>query len=191
MCNDVVSAAAAVLQNLHFIKSRCVHNKESCIFTICNVTSGHTYNVFPDEAFMQGTMRTYDENVLKLMKEKIRTISTHTAEALGCKAEVEIIDHYPAVINHAKETDHVVRLAKKWFGEEHFSEEDVPLAASEDFSYFLLEKPGCFWMLGTKKPNKPIMTLHTSNYDYNDNLLASGGYLYLRLVEDRLGIRIL
>jgi len=82
-------------------------------------------------------------------------------------------------------------LAKTWFGEEHFSQEDLPLSASEDFSYFLLEKPGCFFALGTMKPNQKVMTLHTSNYDYNDNLIASGGYFWVRLIEDRLGVKII
>ena len=46
-------------------------------------------------------------------------------------------------------------------------------------------------MLGTRKPDTPMISLHTSTYDYNDNLLASGGYFYIRLVEDRLGVSIL
>ena len=47
-------------------------------------------------------------------------------------------------------------------------------------------------MLGTKKDSdNPVKTLHTSNYDFNDDLIPSGGYLYLRLIEDRLGVKIL
>jgi metal-dependent amidase/aminoacylase/carboxypeptidase family protein len=60
MINDVISAGAAILQNLHTIKSRCVDSKDNCIFTLTQFTSGFTYNVFPDEAFMQGTIRAYN-----------------------------------------------------------------------------------------------------------------------------------
>lgn len=84
----------------------------------------------------------------------------------------------------------MIRLAKKWFGEEHFSQDDLPISASEDFSYFLQEKPGCFFALGTMKYGKRLQTLHTSDYDYNDNMIASGAYFFSRLVEDRLGINI-
>jgi hypothetical protein len=35
------------------------------------------------------------------------------------------------------------------------------------------------------------MTLHTSTYDYNDNMIASGAYFYIKIVEDRLGVKIL
>lgn len=62
---------------------------------------------------------------------------------------------------------------------------------SEDFSLFLENKPGAFYLLGTKKPEGPVRTLHTSTYDYNDNLIATGGYFYLRLVENRLGVSLI
>lgn len=35
------------------------------------------------------------------------------------------------------------------------------------------------------------MTLHTSTYDYNDDLIATGAYFFLKIVEDRLKINIL
>jgi len=35
------------------------------------------------------------------------------------------------------------------------------------------------------------MTLHTSTYDYNDNLIPSGAYFFTRLVEDRLGVKVI
>jgi len=35
------------------------------------------------------------------------------------------------------------------------------------------------------------MTLHTSTYDFNDNLMATGAFFFLRIVEDRLGISVI
>jgi hypothetical protein len=35
------------------------------------------------------------------------------------------------------------------------------------------------------------MTLHTSNYDYNDNLLSTGAYFFTKIIEDKLGVNIL
>ena len=161
------------------------------VFTITQLQSGHTYNVFPDSAFMQGTIRSYDRPTLEVMKRRIREISKNVAEGLECEAEVEIIDMYPAVINHAEQTQHVIRLAKKYIGEEHFSQEELPLCAGEDFSYFLQEAPGCFFALGSMREDREPMTLHASNYDYNDNLIPTGAYFFTRIVEDRLGVKII
>jgi amidohydrolase len=65
---DVITAGASILNNLHTIKSRMVDSKENFVFTITHFTSGFTYNVFPDEAFMQGTIRSYNDATLKLVE---------------------------------------------------------------------------------------------------------------------------
>ena len=98
---------------------------------------------------------------------------------------------YPPTVNHSKETEHVNRLATKYFGEAHVSQDELPLTASEDFSYFLEKKPGCFFMLGSHIPGEAVKTLHTSTYNFNDKLISSGGYIFLRIVEDRLGVKII
>jgi hypothetical protein len=47
-------------------------------------------------------------------------------------------------------------------------------------------------MFGTKKPGEfPEKVLHTSTYNFNDNLISSGAYFYIRLCEDRLGFNAL
>lgn len=110
---------------------------------------------------------------------------------MDCRAEVELVDMYPAVLNHKEQTNHVIRLAKKHFGEKHFSQLEIPMGAAEDFSFFLEKKPGAFFALGTMKVGKPLLTLHTSTYDYNDDLIPSGAYFFTRIVEDRLGVNII
>jgi metal-dependent amidase/aminoacylase/carboxypeptidase family protein len=42
--------------------------------------------VFPDEAFMQGTIRTYNDKTLDVVKAKIRLLAENTAIAMGCVA---------------------------------------------------------------------------------------------------------
>ena len=104
MIKDVVSAGAAILNALHTVKSRCIDSKENFIFTLTQFTSGHTYNVFPDSAFMQGTIRSYIDKTLDQIKAKIRLIAENTAIAMGCTATVELDDMYPATVNHKIET---------------------------------------------------------------------------------------
>lgn len=109
---DPISCGAFMCTNFHAIKSRLINNQIPFVFTITQFTSGFTYNVFPDEAFMQGTLRAYDEEVKLDILEKIKHVANTTAEMFGLKADVEIIYLYPAVINHEKEAGHVERLAK-------------------------------------------------------------------------------
>jgi hippurate hydrolase len=89
---------------------------------------------------MQGSIRAYSDEILEEVIEKVRLVATNTAETFGCKAEVDIIRLYPATVNAEVQAGHVERLARKWFGDDHFSKEDIPITASEDFSYFLQKR---------------------------------------------------
>ena len=187
---DPLTAATMIHNALNSIQSRNIDSRKNIVFTICTLNSGHTSNVFPDEAKMSGTIRSFDKPTLTRMKERITSLCTSIAEGYMCTADVSIEDDYPAIINSPEPTSHVIRLAKTHFGEEHFSTEELPLTASEDFPYFLDEAPGCFYALGTMKEGKQLMTLHTSTYDYNDDLLPTGAYFFVKIIEDRLDVKI-
>ena len=61
---------------------------------------------------------------------------------------------------------------------------------AEDFSYFLQEKPGCYFMIGNGDGNHregghgmgPCM-LHNPSYDFNDDLIPLGATVWVRLAE--------
>ena len=48
---------------------------------------------------------------------------------------------------------HVERIAKKFFGEDKVAPFEMPVMASEDFSFYIQQKPGAFFFLGSgRKP---------------------------------------
>jgi metal-dependent amidase/aminoacylase/carboxypeptidase family protein len=188
MLKDVITCDGAIINNFHTIKSRNVDSRENFIFSITKFDSGFTYNVFPDDAIILGTIRTYKQEVLDFVKAKLQHIARTTAETYDCKVEFELNDKYPPTVNHPTETAHVVRIAEKYIGAEHVKTEGLPMTAAEDFSYYLKERPGCFYMLGTRRPGENYV-LHTSHFNYNDSMIATGAYMFLRIVEDRLGCK--
>ena len=99
---------------------------------------------------MWGTIRSYNDSALATIKEKIRNIVNNTAATFDCKAEILLDDMYPATVCSATEADHVRRIAEKHFGTDKVSAKDLPMTCSEDFSYFLQERPGCMFALGTR-----------------------------------------
>ena len=68
-----------------------------------------------------------------------------------------------------------------------------PTMGAEDFSYFLLEKPGCYFLIangdGTHREGGhgmgPCM-LHNPSYDFNDELIPLGGTMWVRMAEQWL-----
>lgn len=60
---------------------------------------------------------------------------------------------------------------------------------AEDFSYYLLEKPGCYFLIGNGDGAHRISghgtgpcLLHNPSYDFNDELIPIGGTMWVRLV---------
>ncbi len=101
---------------LNTIKARMISSKENFVLSISSFQAGSAYNVIPDDAILLGSLRTYNPIVLETVKAKIVQISRSTAEAFDCKVEFEFDDKYPVTINPERETEHVFRVAKNYFG---------------------------------------------------------------------------
>lgn len=188
---DPITAAAFVLTSLHTIQSRSINAFEDFVLTICHVDAGSTYNVFPDEAVMLGTIRVYNEAVKEKVIERIGEIAESVAKAHGCKAELESLQGYPVLVNCPAETQSVLKVAREQFGEEWSAVLGNPRAGAEDFSYFLQHRPGAFFFLGTGKPGTQLMTNHHSKMDFNDHVLATGGFFWLKLLEERFALQLI
>ncbi len=60
-----------------------------------------------------------------------------------------------------------------------------PVLASEDFSYYLIEKPGAFYFLGSGKTDWDTM-LHDAHFNFNEDLIEPGSKFWLKIAFDRL-----
>ncbi len=54
------------------------------------------------------------------------------------------------------------------------------IPGSEDFAYFLEQRPGCFLRLGNGEHSA---ILHSARYDFNDASLTTGAAMWARLAE--------
>jgi len=72
-------------------------------------------------------------------------------------------------------------------GEENIIRNPTPSMGGEDFSYMLEARPGCYvWLgIGPGKGEGGCM-LHSSHYDFNDDVLPIGASYWVKLVENEL-----
>jgi hippurate hydrolase len=122
----------------------------------------------------------------------MRTITEHTAAAYGVTAEFEFDRNYPPTINSAREADFAREVMASIVGEHNVLPQE-PTMGAEDFSYMLLEKPGCYAFIsngdGTHRDmghgGGPCM-LHNPSYDFNDALIPLGATYWVKLVQSWL-----
>ena len=156
------------------------------MLTITQFHGGHANNVMPDECWLDGSIRCYSNEVFKIAHDKILQIADSTASLFGCTSTVTFYESYPAVVNTPEHTAAFQAFASALLGPHMVTSEGLPIPASEDFSYFLQERPGCFFFLGTGQADA---YLHTSQYDYRDEMVGYGAHVWVSWVIERLGAK--
>ena len=115
------------------------------------------------------------------IKERMVNIVEHTTKMNGCSGQISFNKdkpEYPVLINHKKQTDKVIDVAKK-----HsipVNSKGLPVLGAEDFAFYLHNVPGCFYFLG----NGLDVSCHNDTYDFNDELIETGVNMWVNLVKN-------
>ncbi|MBO7073522.1 MAG: amidohydrolase [Bacteroidales bacterium] len=170
--DNALLAAARIVTELSNLYPE--NDKSNGLLTFGSLMADGTYNVVPSEVTMKGTMRTFDENKRKLLKDNILMVANDVATKFGCKAEVVIEQGYPSLRNDVKLTEKCVALAKDYLGDSKVKE--LPqLMTAEDFAWYSQKVPACFYRLGTANPAKGIDSKqHTATFDIDEESMKIG-----------------
>ena len=96
---------------------------------------------------------------------------------------MEVRPGYPPTINHEADALFARGVISDVLGKDGLDTDLTPTMGAEDFSYMLQQKAGAYIWLGAGKDSPK---LHSSLYDFNDELLPIGASLWVRLVEAKL-----
>ena len=132
-------------------------------------------------------MRTFSEGTRNEMTSSILRVAEGVCSAFGAPCELDYIQYYPATINSVPETEISAKAVIDLVGEEKIIRNPTPSMGSEDFSYMLQARPGCYvWLgIGSRKGIGGCL-LHSSRYDFNDEVLPIGASYWVTLVENEL-----
>lgn len=178
---DPIAASAQLVCALQTVVSRAIDPASVAVLSIGSIHAGSTSNVIPSHAQMTGTMRTFDENVRARMKTRIESICAGVALATDCEISVTFYGSSPATINHRKQAEAAATAAAEVFGEANVLRDFPPLNGSEDFSEFLLRRPGAYVLLG-----QGGVYCHHPEFDFNDEVLPLGVRFFVTLALARL-----
>ena len=171
---DPVYVAAQVITAVQGVSSRMIDPIQPFVITVGAVHSGTKENIIPDEAVLEGTIRTLDESTRKRAKAKVTEVAQGVCKAFGAKAKVEFEkDAYPVTVNDEMVTEKAMKIVKNLHGTRIKQRE--PLLGGEDFSRFLHEAPGTFYFLGTVNPRKGCTyPNHSSKFKVDEDVLKLG-----------------
>lgn len=92
----------------------------------------------------------------------------------------------PLQINTREQVAKMRRACNQIVGDHNTRRGPLPCMASEDFSYYQLERPGCFLFVGGQIPDGKPRPHHSSFFDVDERTLAISASIWLQLVEDQL-----
>lgn len=145
---DPIPTAAAIVQAFQTIVTRNVNAFHPALLSVTRMQAGNTWNVIPETAEIEGTVRTLDKQDRILFEQRVKEIAGHTALAYGMTADVQWIVGAPAVFNDGE----LVRIGREKALEMGF--QVVPEEHSlggDDFSFLEEKIPGCYLKIGTGK----------------------------------------
>ncbi|MBA0206662.1 M20 peptidase aminoacylase family protein [Pectobacterium aroidearum] len=170
--NDPIIILGQLISAVQTIISRTVSSDNNAVVSITQVHSGSTWNVIPDTAYVEGTVRTFNQDARDLIEQRFRQIVSGIASTFG--AEIEFLWHAgpPSVIN----TPEWVEFALNVASDEGFEARRVEASPiGEDFAFYQQKLPGTFMMVGSGGP----YALHHPKFRVDDRaLFPTAHYLY-------------
>ncbi len=190
---DPLLVSCQLVQALQSIVTRSINPQESVVLSVTKIHCGDATNIIADDCTIEGTVRCFSEGALQLIEERMGKICLDLCAAFECEGLLNFKRSYPATINHKAQVEFVREVAEDLLGTDQVVP-FTPTMGSEDFSFYLLQKPGCYFVIGNGLGGHrdqghgigPCM-LHNPSYDFNDVLIPIGASLWVKLVEARLG----
>ncbi len=182
---DVMVASAHLITALQTVVSRNINPADPAVLSITQIHGGNTWNALPESVVLRGTYRCFNSNVQNLIKEKLKQIVESITQGFSLNAQININPEnagYPVTSNTDAETAIAIEVAQALVGIDNVDLAPQSSMGSEDFSFMLQEKPGCYVWLGNGSSDGGCL-LHNPHYDFNDDILTVGASYWVKLVE--------
>lgn len=171
---DVVAIGAQVITALQQVVSRKAKPATPSVLSIGKVIANGATNILPDEIYMEGTFRTFDETWRMRAHQWIVDMTRSIVEGMGAQVDVEVKKGYPFLKNDEELTNKCRARAERFLGEENVEDLEV-WPAGEDFAFYSQEVPSCFYRLGIRNESEGITSmLHTPTFNIDETALEVG-----------------
>ena len=166
---DPVLIASQIVVSLQTIVSRKVSPLESCVVTVGKIHGGTAPNIIPEEVVLEGTLRTLNNDVRKLVPKQMKELVESLAKSYGGSAQFDYIPAYPVLVNNEKMTAIAHKALQSFLTDDKIQVLEKPDMGGEDFAYIAQTVPSNFMYVGIMK-DKPISHHHPDFHFDDENL---------------------
>ena len=186
---DPIPVACQIVQSWQTVISRNLRPIDAGVISVTMLRAGEAINVIPETCELQGTVRAFSTDALDLIERRMRHLARSVCDAHDAQGEFSFLRNYPPTVNPVRETEFARRVLAEFVGPAQVHEFE-PTMGAEDFSFFLLEKPGCYFLIGNGDgAHRPDghgggpCSLHNPSYDFNDAVIPIGASAWVKIAE--------
>ena len=188
---DPILAAGHVITQIHSIVARNINPLDSAVVTIGKVSGGTAFNIIPDEVELLGTVRSLIPAVREELKSRLEQVARGVAGSFGMDYRWDFQYGYPALVNDPQMSRLVAEACAQGIGKGNV-EFLRPSMGGEDFAYYLEKVPGAFFRLGCRNEAKGIIhPFHSSLFDIDEDVLPFGVEMFVRIIDEYLGLKLI
>ncbi|BBA49705.1 putative hydrolase [Fusobacterium varium] len=175
---DPINILTNIYLSLQSITTREISPMQPFVLSIGSFHGGTVRNVIPDTARMEGTFRTYSNELREFVKLRINEIATKTAEKYGGKCIVEFLPGIPPLVTNSEVTEEMLTYASEIVGRENTRETHQSMG-SEDFSVYADEIPSTYFGLGAgSKEEGYLYGGHNPKVQFNEKAFYLGSAIF-------------
>ena len=184
---DPIVIASEIVGALQKLVSRQTDPFESVVISICSFHAGDVFNVIPHSAYLEGAVRTLNNELRQELPQKIEKIIRGITEPYGATYELDYYLGYPVTVNDPGVTETVRKAAVSVLGADKVRVAARASMGGEDYAYFLNKVPGTYIRIGTRNPEKGIcQEMHHPRFDIDEAVLELTPVVYAQAAFDLL-----
>lgn len=171
---DAIVISSKIINDLQTIISRNVNAEDSAVITIGTINGGTATNIICDYVEITGTIRALKESVMLTIKNRIKKLIKCVSNSFDGDAEFIELVYFASLVNWKDAADIVRDNAVNFLGDKKVLKL-IPSLGSEDFSFFIQNKPGAFFNIGSRNEKIGIVhKAHNGLFDVDEDCIEIG-----------------
>lgn len=183
---DASLIAAATIMNMQALVSRETSPLDPLVLSVGILQSGNRVNILPGTAYIEGNLRYFSRAIGETIQDDLRRMVEATARTYRGEAVLEYTYGAPPLINDDKSSELALQAAAKIYDPKAIVRQPAT-TGSEDFAFYVQNKPGVFAFIGSADPAKGTdKPHHSGDFNVDETVLADGAALYAQYALDYL-----
>lgn len=171
--DQIYIASNLVIRLKNGMLAQQAKNKIPTVLGIGRISGEGATNIIPENVFIAGTFRTFNEKWRTEGLALIRSLSAETAKEFGVVIDVNIAEGYPVLFNDENLTSKAIEFSEVLLGKDKIETIDFRMS-SDDFSFYSTLAPSLYYRIGIRKKDTEMLKLHTSDFDIDEDGLETG-----------------